>query len=111
MYMLTILVGVAVFAYVHGPPFKLAGCFKKSKIRSMVKWPLRGLRSINTIEIWYLNENELISDFWGHIVLKQPRNHKFEIGYAQAKSAKLQLNQYADFFSSRSFVTCTNSKS
>ena len=77
----------------------------------MVKWPLRGLRRKIAIEIWYLNENELIWDFWGHIGLKQPRNHKFEIGYAQAKSAKLQLNQYADFICSHSFFTCTNSES
>ena len=56
-------------------------------------------------------ENELLWDFWGHIGLKQPRNHKFEIGYAQAESAKPHLNQYVNFISSRSFFTYANSES
>ena len=34
---------------------------------------------IMTSEISYLNENELIRDFWGHNGLKQPRIYKFKI--------------------------------
>ena len=61
-------------------------------------------------KIEYLNANELIWDFWGHIVLKQPLNHKFEIGYMQAKSAKPHKNQHVDFISSPSFFILTNSE-
>ena len=63
-------------------------------------WPV--FREKNTIEIWYLNNNEAYE-----AILEQPQNHKFEIGYAQAKSAKPHLNQYVDFISSRTFLTCT----
>ena len=77
----------------------------------MLKLPLRVLRGQNAIEIWYLNENEIIWDFWGHVGLKQPRNHKFEIGYAQVKLVKPHLNQCVDFINSHSFVICTNSES
>ena len=53
-----------------------------SKIWSMTKWPLCSLKCQNAIAIWYLNENELICDFRGHIGLKQPRNYKFKFGWA-----------------------------
>ena len=71
-----------------------------SKIWSITKWPLSNLKCSNAFEIWYLNENKLIWDIWGHIGLKQPRNHKFKIDWAQAFSAEPDLNQNIDFISS-----------
>ena len=94
-----------------GSAIQIDRLLKKSKIMSMVKWPLRGLRRKSAVEIWYLNENEVIWDILGHIGPKQPRNYKFEIGYAQAKSAKPHWKQYVDFINSCSFFTCTNSES
>ena len=34
--------------------------------------------------------------------LKQPRNSKFKLGWAQAKSTKSHLNSFVDFFGSLS---------
>ena len=51
----------------------------------------------NTIEMQYLNENNLISDFWGHIGLKQPQNWKLYFKSAQAFSAQSRLNRYIAF--------------
>ena len=82
-----------------------------SKIWSITKWPLSNLKCSNAFEIWYLNENKLIWDIWGHIGLKQPRNHKFKIDWAQAFSAEPDLNQNIDFISSRRCFVCTNNDS
>ena len=58
---------IVIFLYVikiqiTGSAIQIDWLLKKCKIRSMVIWPLRGLMWKNTIEIWYLNENELIWD-------------------------------------------------
>ena len=79
-----------------------------SKIWSNAKWPLSNRKSSNAFEIWYLSENELIWDFWGHIGLKQPRNHKFKFGWARAKSTRPHINQPVDFFRNHSFKKRTN---
>ena len=39
------------FNELHGAPFKFTGRLKNSKIRSTVKWPLRGPRRKNAIDI------------------------------------------------------------
>ena len=82
-------------------------CFL-SKIRSDSNWPLSSLTSQskqNQIEIWYLNDNELIWDFWCLIGPKQPRNYKFELGWVQAKSTQSYLDRFIDFCHGRNFLT------
>ena len=82
-----------------------------SKIKSMTEWPLSNLKCQNAIAIWYFNENELICDFRGHIGLKQPRNNKFKIDWAQAFSSYPHLKQPVHFISDRSFKMHTKSES
>ena len=82
-----------------------------SKIRSIAKWPLSNIKSSNAFEIWYLSENELIWDFWGHIGLKRPRNHKIKLGWARAKSAQSHLDRSIGFCDGWNFLTQTYSES
>ena len=82
-----------------------------SKIRSMSKWPISSLRLKNTFAIWYLNENELIRVFRGHVGHKQPRNYKFKYGWAWAKPTLFHLNTSVDFFSCLISWSCTYSES
>ena len=63
------------------------------------------------LQYTYLNENELMIYFWGHIGLKQPRNNKFKIDWAQAFSTYPHLKQPVHFISNRSFKMHTNSES
>ena len=50
--------------FVQGPPFKYAGCLKNNQIRSIVKWPLRGVRRRNAIEIWEWTIVRLLRPYW-----------------------------------------------
>ena len=78
------------------------------KIKSLAKWPLTSLKWQNQIAIWYFNENEVIWNYGGHIGLKQPRNYKFNFGWAWAKSTLPHLNKSVDFTSNRSIKKHTN---
>ena len=82
-----------------------------SKIRYLIWQPLKCLKWKNAIAIWYLYANELFWDFRGHIDLKQPRNYKFRLGWAQAKSTQSHLGRSIDFCGSRNFLTQTYSES
>ena len=81
-----------------------------SEIKSMAKRPLCSLKWQNSIPIWYFNENEVIWNLRGHIVLKHPRNYKFKFEWARAKSDLSHLNRFVHFISSCSFKKCTDSQ-
>ena len=77
----------------------------------MTSWPGRKIWFKNAFAMWYLSENELIWEIWGHIDLKQPRNLKLDIKSAKPNSPKSCENPFVDFISSQSFLTFTNSES
>ena len=85
-------------------------CFR-SEIWPIANWPLSNLICSNAVVIWCLSENELIWVSWGHIGLKEPRNYKLKLGWAQAKSTQSHLDRSIDFCGSRNFLTQTYSES
>ena len=69
----------------------------------MTSWPGSNIWLKNAFAMWYLNENELIWEIWGHIDLKQPQNLKIDFKSAQVKSAASCLKTSVNFISGLSF--------
>ena len=96
---------------VLSPEPKVLNPWLWSEIRSMGKWPLSDLKIQNAILVWYLNENGLIWDIWGHFSLKSSQNHKLNFECARAKSTKSWLDSPDVFYDRLSFKKWAYSES